>query len=125
MMKEVYFTDRALSAMEKADWPGNTRQLKSAVMAVVAVSAKDEIDVDDLADEMCARRKWDKVKDSALELSKLKDNAVADIERDYLISILRKTRGVISQTAAEAGIARQNLTKKLKKLGINAEDYRK
>jgi transcriptional regulator of acetoin/glycerol metabolism len=47
-----------------------------------------------------------------------------DAERDYLVSLLRKNSGNVSQSAVEAGMSRQGLHKLLKKHGVDARDYR-
>jgi two-component system response regulator HydG len=49
---------------------------------------------------------------------------VGDAERDYLVSLLQKNSGNVSQSAQQAGMSRQGLHKLLKKRGVNASDYR-
>jgi two-component system, NtrC family, response regulator AtoC len=47
-----------------------------------------------------------------------------DAERDYLVTLLQKNSGNVSQSAHEAGMSRQGLHKLLKKHGLDARDYR-
>jgi transcriptional regulator of acetoin/glycerol metabolism len=47
-----------------------------------------------------------------------------DTERDYLISLLEKNSGNVSQSAVQAGLSRQGMHKLLKKHGIDARNYR-
>ena len=47
-----------------------------------------------------------------------------DAERDYLVTLLQKNSGNVSQSAVEAGMSRQGLHKLLKKHGVDARDYR-
>jgi transcriptional regulator of acetoin/glycerol metabolism len=47
-----------------------------------------------------------------------------DAERDYLVSLLQKNSGNVSQSAVQAGMSRQGLHKLLKKHGVDARNYR-
>jgi transcriptional regulator of acetoin/glycerol metabolism len=49
---------------------------------------------------------------------------LGDAERDYLVSLLRKNSGNVSQSAQQAGMSSQGFHKLLKKYGVNAGDYR-
>jgi len=45
-------------------------------------------------------------------------------EKSYLSDLLRQTRGNVTKAAELAKISRPNLHKKLKRLGINAADFK-
>ncbi len=47
-----------------------------------------------------------------------------EAERDYLISLLARNRGNVSQAAKQSGLSRQGLHRLLKKHGITAGQYR-
>jgi transcriptional regulator of acetoin/glycerol metabolism len=47
-----------------------------------------------------------------------------DAERDYLVSLLQKNSGNVSQSAVQAGMSRQGFHKLLKKHGVDAREYR-
>jgi transcriptional regulator of acetoin/glycerol metabolism len=51
-------------------------------------------------------------------------DTLEDAERDYLLSLLEKNSGNVSQSAAQAGLSRQGLHKLLKKYGVKASDFR-
>ncbi len=122
--RSASFNLESLSVIESAGWPGNVRQLKSAVFAAVATSENDEIEIDDLPEDISASNGKTEAEDSLPVLSRLREQAVANVEKEYFSSLLTKLGGNVTKAAGEAGINRQNLTKKLKKLGINPDNYR-
>jgi transcriptional regulator of acetoin/glycerol metabolism len=48
-----------------------------------------------------------------------------EAERNYLISLLTRHEGNVSESAKQAGMSRQGLHKLLNKHGISAADYRR
>ena len=57
-------------------------------------------------------------KEEFLSLDTIK-TAVASFERDYIVEKLRENNGNISKTAEKIGIARRNLTHKIKSYDID------
>lgn len=53
-----------------------------------------------------------------------KERAVREFEREYFARLLEKYHGNVSKTAREAGISRQNVSEKLKRLGIKPQRFR-
>ncbi len=113
--KEV--TQEALQLLTNRPWPGNIRELKHAV------------------DHLCALAKNEKRINSTIVLNVLKEGdpvtptlpfnrAKEEFEREYFSTILRKHGGNLSRAAREAGIHRPNLIRKLKEIGISADEYR-
>lgn len=49
---------------------------------------------------------------------------VADLEREYLRTVLSECRGSIQDTAARSGLSRRTLQRKMKALGLRKEDFR-
>lgn len=47
---------------------------------------------------------------------------LAEMEREYIIRVLRQTRGLISVTATRLGLPRTTLNAMMRKLGISRED---
>ena len=52
------------------------------------------------------------------------DTSYERAEREYLISLLQRNSGNVSQSAQQAGMSRQGLHKLLKKHGVDAREYR-
>ena len=62
-------------------------------------------------------------------LAELQDEAVeaaggtlAEMEREYIIRVLRETRGVVSAAATRLGLRRTTLNAMMRKLGISRQD---
>lgn len=53
-----------------------------------------------------------------------KERLVQDFTQAYVIDLLQKTRGNVSQAAALSGLGRASFQKILRRLGIKPEDYR-
>jgi transcriptional regulator with GAF, ATPase, and Fis domain len=47
------------------------------------------------------------------------DGSLADMEREYVVRVLRKTHGVISAAAIRLGMPRTTLNALMKKLGVS------
>ncbi len=122
MSKSAVLSPSALKTLEAYGWPGNIRQLRNTVFVSVAMSEKDEIGSDDLQGDF--RRSIRPRMQDNMTLDEMREAAVDKVEREYFSDLLRRTHGNVTVSAAETGIARQNLTKKLKKLGIDPGDFR-
>jgi len=100
-------------------WPGNVRELKNLAKRLVILRAGDRISADDVG----------KILESARPQGRGISNDVAslrDNERDHILKVLVKTRGVLGgeQGAARLlGLTRSTLQYRIKKLNITHEDY--
>lgn len=90
------------SALLQYGWPGNVRELKNVMQRACLLAAKDEIMPDDLG-------------------LPLKNNWAIDNEpdKDAIERAMQKARGVIAQAAAELGLSRQALYRRMDRLGIS------
>jgi DNA-binding NtrC family response regulator len=113
------FTEAALSRLREYPWPGNVRELRNLVERSVVLSVKGAIDVADLPAEIDAAAPAKGVQEAGLEMWRLPyEEARATFERDYLMEVLERHQGNISQAASSMKIHRQTLQYKLKQLGI-------
>jgi two-component system response regulator HydG len=118
------FSEDALELLRQYSWPGNIRELRNAVERGLAL-ARGELILP--ADLPAALRRIEPaaVPDVIGKPSGgSRADTLDDAERDYLVSLLRKNSGNVSQSAGEAGMSRQGLHKLLKKHGVDARDYR-
>ncbi len=123
--KTAYFTPSALDALESADWPGNIRQLKNTVVSAVILTQQDAIDADVLPSSIrnfCNQN--DSPSASIIPIAHVREESATKAEREYIVSVLKKHHGNITAAAHEAGINRQNMTKKIKKLGVDPNEFR-
>lgn len=96
--------DSARAALQRYSWPGNVREMKNAIQRALLLGQGDRIEPDELG---------------------LPTNAVPhriagdeEIDRETIEAALRRAGGVLSQAAADLGLSRQALYRRLDKLGI-------
>ena len=109
--KMTGITPAAAHQLLRYAWPGNVRELENAVERAVVLSRKSRVDVEDLPPEVGLA-----VPDAVI----LHDvRPLADVERDYIRSVLRAVGGNRAQAAAKLGIGTATLYRKLKQMGGN------
>jgi two-component system response regulator HydG len=118
------FSQDAIELLRHYHWPGNIRELRNAIERGLAMARGELILPLDLpaalrrAEPERGREIMDKSSGGS------RADTLDDAERDYLVSLLRKNSGNVSQSAVQAGMSRQGLHKLLKKHGVDARDYR-
>ncbi len=90
-------------ALSQYHWPGNVRELKNVMQRVQLLVSHDEISASDLGLP---------VKPSSAA------NADSEPDRAAIEQAIEKNAGVIAQAAAELGLSRQALYRRMERLGI-------
>jgi two-component system response regulator GlrR len=103
------FAPDALELLIAADWPGNVRQLNNVIEQCCALSTTPTIPA-----TLVTRA----LRDKPADLPTLAD-ARAQFEREYLITLLRRTRGQVSEAARLAGRNRTELYRLLNRYGLS------
>jgi two-component system nitrogen regulation response regulator NtrX len=119
-------SEDAMAALQTYDWPGNVRELRNVVERLLIMAPggpEDPLRSDmlpiELHKDVASRRQSDR----SLEIMGLPlKNAREIFEREYLVAQVSRFGGNISRTAAFVGMERSALHRKLKSLGIQAED---
>ncbi len=120
------FSDEALAAMQIYDWPGNVRQLRNVVESIFIMgdkSSTEPFSLRDLPPEI-SKISPDKVQantDTDFLVLPLRE-AREMFERNYLISQVNRFGGNISKTAQFIGMERSAFHRKLKSLGVAANE---
>jgi DNA-binding NtrC family response regulator len=52
------------------------------------------------------------------------DNLLSNTEKAYLVEVLRKNHGSVSETSKQSGLGLKTLQRKMKKYGLKADDFR-
>ncbi len=65
------------------------------------------------------------VVDTALPLLAMREKAVRQLERDYLVRVLTEERGHLGATARRAGVNAKTLYEKMRAYGLRKEDFRR
>jgi DNA-binding NtrC family response regulator len=107
------FTPAAAHQLLRYAWPGNVRELENAVERAVVLARRNRIDVEDLPPEVGL------AVPAALVSSDVRP--LADVERDYIKSVLRAVGGNRTQAAAKLGIGEATLYRKLKLYGPDVD----
>jgi DNA-binding NtrC family response regulator len=108
------FTPEARSALERAPWPGNVRQLVNAVERATIVKERGPLGTEDLALRTAPKKSAGRALTGGLE-------SVKEEERRIVERALEQCRGKIygeDGAAAKLGIPPTTLQSKMKKLGL-------
>ncbi len=99
----------------------NVRELRNIVERTCIFSESDIISAES------AEKSLPFVSEKETRVAELKkfSEAKEDFERDYIFSVLVKTKGNIAKAAGIAGLDRNNFKGKMKKYGIDADNFKK
>jgi DNA-binding NtrC family response regulator len=129
--RSLALTPEASLALEQHDWPGNVRELDNRIQRAVLVCENGPIAPSHLG---LSERESNAVPLSVPAFSSssapasgtppsgpLLPNPLADAERAVVESALERAQGVVSRAAAELGLSRQALYRRMDRLGIAIE----
>ena len=99
------FTPRALDALQAYGWPGNVRELQMVVQRAAILTESEVIDAGDLPLD---------VRDTSWKSAAVKQGlSLADMEKEYIETVLRQHDGHRGRTARALGIDPKTLYNKL------------
>ena len=122
------FSDEAMNLFMNYHWPGNVRELKNTVERLLITVEDDIIKPEHLSDIL---KKQDIKEDLSIprdknELSKLKkkikNHAIAEVEKKFLMESLKRNNWNVSQAARETGFQRTNFHALMRKYKIKLSD---
>jgi len=96
----------AQAALLAHGWPGNVRELKNVMARASLLAAGDTIKTGDLG------------LPPAPLAAVLPASAEAEPDRDAIVNALTRANGVVAQAAADLGLSRQALYRRMERLGI-------
>ena len=115
-------TPRAMSSLRQYDWPGNVRQLENCLRQVFVLGESNKIILKDLPADIS------KTPTSPVELSvEIPESGISleKVEKQYILAVLRQTRGNQTQAAKLLGITRRTLQYRIDKVyNIDIEDFK-
>jgi two-component system, NtrC family, response regulator AtoC len=113
---EFCVTPTALAALVEFPWPGNVRQLRSVIERSLTFAEAGEVDLDDLPGD---------IRRAAQSTSRVRSAAdrqltLAELEREYIYEVLRRTGGNKSKASEWLGVPRRTLYRRLEEFGESA-----
>jgi DNA-binding NtrC family response regulator len=117
--KVTGFTDEALAALESYSWPGNIRELQNVVERAVLLGKGELITPADLPRELLAGPTVRVTRGSHRTLKE----ALEEPERQIILEVLEAHSWNRNATADALGVNRTTLYKKMKRLGLEDEQY--
>ncbi|MEW6208620.1 MAG: sigma-54 dependent transcriptional regulator [Acidobacteriota bacterium] len=98
------------------DWPGNVRELQNVIQHAVLLGEGDSVELADLPDYLKG--------DEGLSFSVMREKQSESVEKPFLVELLRRHRGNVSEAAAEAGMTRKMIYRLAKRFDIDVERFR-
>jgi len=120
-------SDEVLQLLKQQDWPGNVRQLEGVIESAAISCDGEIIEPRHLPRTLHPRQpiiaegQAPRSNKEFLELKRmLRDQAVADLERQFVIAALQRNDWNVSHAAQDVGIARPNFQAIMRKHGIRS-----
>ncbi len=110
----------AIEALLAYPWPGNMRQLRNVLRAALAIAEPGRLRLADLPPEMRRTDRPARAIESASDDSASDDSAA----RRSLLAAIRRHHGNLSRVAAELGVSRNTLYRRLRRHRITARPDR-
>lgn len=108
--------------LEEYRWPGNVRELQNVIERAIVLAEHDMLLLEDLPEHIRIRAEAPSpvspIPTNELPLKRAKEEWAASFERDYLIQLLKRHDGNISQAAKSAEVDRKTIHRLIKKHGI-------
>jgi transcriptional regulator with PAS, ATPase and Fis domain len=119
-------SDEAFKLLIQHDWPGNVRQLEGAIESAMISCDGEMIEPRHLPrfihPQLFLREgPVPKTNEEFLNLKKkLREQAIAELEQEFIAAALERNKGNVSKAAQEVGIARPNFQALMRKHGIRS-----
>jgi DNA-binding NtrC family response regulator len=128
----------ALEVMAAYGWPGNVRELENALMHAIALHHGDVIGPESLPVAINTRARGSATSspagvikapalesdDELLPLTEAKRRASSSYERAYLVRVMERAKGSVSEAARLAGLDRTNFRRLLQRHGLDPTAFK-
>jgi two-component system, NtrC family, response regulator AtoC len=117
----------AMRILISHSWPGNIRELENAIERACVTSRDQVIQVENLPPDLSLPPKPTApfAIDLKRPLAEYLEEAISQIERDYISKALEETRGQVSQCAQICGLSRRSITAKMHAYNLDRETFKK
>src|SRR5688572_6160396 len=100
----IRVTTKAMKTLKEYGWPGNVRELQNLIHRLIILTDENIIDVTDLPDSF----RYSALREKGL------DRSLAEVEQEYILSVVNIQNNNLSRAASVLGIDRKTLREKLK-----------
>ena len=100
------------------EWPGNVRELQNVIQHAVLLGEAETVELSDLPDYLKGGT------ERALSFQTMRDRQSAAVEKTFLVELLRRHKGNVSEAAAEAGMTRKMIYRLAKKFALEVDQFR-
>ncbi|MBI4574868.1 MAG: sigma-54-dependent Fis family transcriptional regulator [Planctomycetes bacterium] len=119
----------ALALLQGYAWPGNVRELEHLVERAVLLADGDILDQAAFPDLSAATPRAEQARDANASSGPLSykgymNQTARASARRYLVELLRRTAGNVTEAAREAGIERESFHRMLRRHDLGAKEYR-
>ncbi|MBI3098044.1 MAG: sigma 54-interacting transcriptional regulator [Planctomycetes bacterium] len=115
-----------LDCLQRYDFPGNVRELESAIRRCCIMAGEGNIRREHLPETIAASPATSgDLPASSAQLKERKRRLVADLERAFLTAALDRARGSVSRAAREAGMKRSRFQFLMRRRGLDSRRWRK
>jgi two-component system response regulator AtoC len=114
----------ALNILTNYNWPGNIRELQTAIEHAFIKENSQEITKESLPESITSETeaqidiKLDSSYQGPMDFERFK----GDMEKEFIVNALKANKGRINKTVAHANIPKNTLLRKIKKYGINVKE---
>ncbi|HYA88936.1 MAG TPA: sigma-54 dependent transcriptional regulator [Nitrospirota bacterium] len=125
--KTKVINEDALALFVRYPWPGNVRELRNSIERLMIMVPRPVLTAHDVPPPINGSFAEQKPQEGpagmlAQHYSATLRDARAEFEREFISQKLKEHGGNVSKTADAIGVERSNLHRKIKSLGIEAED---
>ena len=114
------FSPEALQLLESYSWPGNVRELQNVVNKVMVSARGPEIGVHEVRQELASILTNQAAQVESAQSDIRLDSLEAQLKTQAIEKALEKTGGHRGQAAAQLGISRRTLSRKLRQYGLSS-----
>ena len=117
------FNKEVLNYFEKYNWPGNVRELENVVERAVTLAKGDTITLSELPPQL-QKMEISQKSFSNMSLSEAKQKAIDEVEKKYLLFLLKKYNGNVTKVAEDAQMTRRNIHRMLNRHSLDPNSWR-
>lgn len=113
----------ALDCLKSHSWPGNIRELENVIERAFVLENSHSISLQSLPSEIKPDFGEEAAPSPGLPVATDFHGEKERFEKNFIVNALRRFGGRINQTVAHAGIPKNTLLRKIRKYGINPDDF--